>query len=513
MIEEGGVYLVRLLEHANRYSKEKVFDYYKRTCQNDYWDYDSMTRKEMFERMIETYTPEYLVSICTTWELKALRRLLRNQDLEDDRYRFERHALSSKFLYFDKELPEEFKKNVKLAVKDIDLDQKAEKDEPSLVILGIIRAFGIIEPSLIQAVCTACAYDYKAIIEGELFNFWAYLKDDYRLIDYSFANEYVYWDYNDLLYDIRNCRIQRERFEPKFLDRDSYISIFYHGFDATNPDIKKFFTLAKKEVADITKFKDDLFNNLLRGTVNEEKIDLIPLFNGFSDSLTKRYRKAVVQISLPNYYGLSMKSYKEAHEHVSFNDKLRALNEKQTYAYLDQKDTRLFYKLYFSVLDYVNTLEQIIPNKKIDPNNYIEPDELVNVIEVFWKEKDRFIDDYVQKNPLNLTYRNLNIIKDFKYGMRKNFLLAVYEKNYTVLNDEGINYMVKGLNENLDQFIPAEKTPMLIQTAIMPFNSMIIYDGFISTADMQLSQELVSKAFEDYSYGQKIYSLLPKKMN
>lgn len=161
----------------------------------------------------------------------------------------------------------------------------------------------------------------------------------------------------------------------------------------------------------------------------------------------------------------------------------------------------------------MNALEQIIPNKKIDPNNYIEPDELVNLIEVFWKAKDRFIDGYVQKNPLNLTYRNLNIIKDFKYGMRKNFLLAVYEKNYTVLNDEGINYMVKGLNENLDKFIPAEKTPMLIQTAIMPFNGMIIYDGFISTADMQLSQELVSKAFEDYSYGQKIYSLLPKNMN
>ncbi len=34
---------------------------------------------------------------------------------------------------------------------------------------------------------------------------------------------------------------------------------------------------------------------------------------------------------------------------------------------------------------------------------------------------------------------------------------AIYEKNYTVLNDEGINYMVKGLNENLDKFIPAEK--------------------------------------------------------
>lgn len=65
--------MVRILEHANRYSKKDVFEYYKRTCQNDYWDYDSMTRKEMFERMIETYTPDYLISICTSWELKALR--------------------------------------------------------------------------------------------------------------------------------------------------------------------------------------------------------------------------------------------------------------------------------------------------------------------------------------------------------------------------------------------------------------------------------------------------------
>lgn len=261
--KKGGVSLVRILENANRLRKEKVFETYKRTYQNDYFDYDSMTRKEMFEHMIETYTPEYLISICTTWELKALRRLLRNQDLEDDRYRFERTALSSKFLYFDQELPEEFKKNVKLAVKNIDLDQKAENDEPTIVILGIIRAFGIIEPSLIQAVCSACSFHYKSIIESALFNFWAYLKEDYQLIDDSFANEYVYWDYNEILDRIRDSRIQHERFEPKFLDQDSYISIFYHGYDATNSDIKKFFTALKKEVLDVTQFKDEFFNHLL----------------------------------------------------------------------------------------------------------------------------------------------------------------------------------------------------------------------------------------------------------
>ena len=173
----------------------------------------------------------------------------------------------------------------------------------------------------------------------------------------------------------------------------------------------------------------------------------------------------------------------------------------------------MFYKLYFSVLDFVNQIEQIIPNKKIDPNTYIEPDDLVNVIEVFWKDKDRFIDEYMDKNPSNFTFRNLNIINEFRYGMRKNFLLVLYEKNYTVLNDEGINYMVKSLNDNLDKYIPADKTPLLMQTAIMPFNGRIINDGFLSTSNVRLAQDLISKAFEDYSYGQKIYSLLPDNLN
>ena len=74
--KKGGVSLVRILENANRLRKEKVFETYKRTCQNDYFDYDSMTRKEMFEHMIETYTPEYLISICTTWELKSFKKII-----------------------------------------------------------------------------------------------------------------------------------------------------------------------------------------------------------------------------------------------------------------------------------------------------------------------------------------------------------------------------------------------------------------------------------------------------
>ena len=63
--------------------------------------------------------------------------------------------------------------------------------------------------------------------------------------------------------------------------------------------------------------------------------------------------------------------YQKMKDQAHFNEKLRQLNEPQTNACIEQKDTRLFYKLYFSILDYVNSFEQIIPNKKIDPNIYL----------------------------------------------------------------------------------------------------------------------------------------------
>ena len=504
--------MVKLLENANRYRKLKVYHLLNRVLPYEHADYEGMTRKIMLEEIIENFTPDYLCEICTTWELKALKRLLRNQDLEGERTYFEKRALELKFLYFDKQLPVEFKENVKQALNQVDLDKKAEEDKPILTIIGIIRAFGVIEPTLIQAVCEACHYDYASIVSSSLFNFWAFLKKDYELIDGSLASEFVYRNYEDCLYRMRQTRIEHERFTPKFLEIESYLSIFYHGYDSTNKDIHKFFTAAKKEV-DINAFKDFLFENIIEGRITEQNYEAVSIVEGFSPSLQKLYEKAMPQMVLPTLYGMSIQDYLDCQRQASLNEQLKAMNQKQTYACLSDKDSRLFYKLYFSVLDFVNKKENILPHTKIDPNIYTDPDKLVNVIDAFWKNKEKYLDAYCKVNPLKLTYRNLNTIKDFKYGMRKDFLLVLYEKNYTVFNDEGINYMVKGLNANLDTYIPANKTPMIIQTALLPFNGQIIYDGFISMTTLALGQNQISRVFKEYSLGQKVYTLVPTSLN
>ena len=51
---------------------------------------------------------------------------------------------------------------------------------------------------------------------------------------------------------------------------------------------------------------------------------------------------------------------------------------------------------------------------------------------------------------------------------------------------------------------------MIIQTALIPFNGQIIYDGFISMTTLALGQNQISRVFEEYSLGQRVYTLLPE---
>lgn len=505
--------MVSILENANFYKKNKMYEIYERVCVRDYLvDYDCITRKEMIEEIIEQFTPEYIREICTSWEIKALKRLLRNQDLEDERYEFAKNALSGKLLYFDAELPVEFKENVRLAVKDFDLDEKVNKDENILAIIGCVRCFGIIEPTLVKALCQAVKVSFSDLLNSPLFNYWVYLKEDYELIDGSLAEEFVFWDYQYSLYAIRRCRIEHERYTPKFLSFEQYVSFFYHGYDSTNSAITRFFRMAKKEIKNFLRFKSSMLQNIVEGHLGDDEILEYPLVYRFSESLRKAYYKAILQIQTPSLYGMSLQDYDAFTNQIQFNQKLKQLNQVQTNAHLGDKECKQFYKLYFGLLDYVNKKLKVIPNLRIAPGCYIKSEQIVNVVHEFWKDKDRFIDEYCKENPAKLTHRNLNIIQNFKYGIRGIFVLAIFEQNYTVFNEDGINYMVKGLYDNLDNIIDSNQMPMIVETTLLPFQNQIIYDGLLTQADVSLGPNHVSRVYKEYTTGQKIYSLIPKKM-
>lgn len=83
----------------------------------------------MAELIIQQYTPENIVDVCTVKELKFLKRIVENNYKEVDGHSmpFEKMALYRKYLLFENEIPDELKESVTEALKLENFNQKKNK--------------------------------------------------------------------------------------------------------------------------------------------------------------------------------------------------------------------------------------------------------------------------------------------------------------------------------------------------------------------------------------------------
>lgn len=98
-----------LIQEINHYRKEVVYSQFFRICFPDDVFYEKITRKQMVELIIQQYTPENIVDVCTVKELKLLKRIVENNYKEVDIHSmpFEKVALYRKYLLFENEIPDE----------------------------------------------------------------------------------------------------------------------------------------------------------------------------------------------------------------------------------------------------------------------------------------------------------------------------------------------------------------------------------------------------------------------
>ena len=89
-----------LIQEINHYPKESVYNHFFRICFPDDVFYEKITRKQMVELIIQQYTPENIVDVCTVKELKFLKRIVENNYKEVDVHSmlFEKVALYRKYL-------------------------------------------------------------------------------------------------------------------------------------------------------------------------------------------------------------------------------------------------------------------------------------------------------------------------------------------------------------------------------------------------------------------------------
>lgn len=88
-----------------------------------------ITRTQMVELIIQQYTPENIVDVCTVKELKFLKRIVENNYKEVDVHSkpFEKMALYRKYLLFENEIPDELKESVTESLKLENFNQKKNK--------------------------------------------------------------------------------------------------------------------------------------------------------------------------------------------------------------------------------------------------------------------------------------------------------------------------------------------------------------------------------------------------
>lgn len=119
---------------------------------------------------------------------------------------------------------------------------------------------------------------------------------------------------------------------------------------------------------------------------------------------------------------------------------------KQKNANLSKKDIKLFYKLYFGVLEFTNRKYHVVPGLKIYEAKKLDPRILVGVINEFWSKKDSILLEFAFANPFKFNDEEMKMVRDFRKCIRDLFIIVKYEEDYTMFLSKDNLYMVKGIN-------------------------------------------------------------------
>lgn len=223
---------------------------------------------------------------------------------------FEKVALYRKYLLFESEIPDELKESVTEALKFVDFDQKEKQDEPLLCLIGFIRSCGAIDPMVVQRQAQKYGLDLRNLETNPLFNFWTYYTFDYLMPDNTYGEAILYYDSIPYMDVIANTRLDYELMAPVFLKPESYLSIFYKGYDDTDPDVHALFDHLKKseDVFDFLKM-ERILECIESCRMTEHLIAIFPKLEQFDSKTKELFKKAIYKMPMPYLTGMTLQRY------------------------------------------------------------------------------------------------------------------------------------------------------------------------------------------------------------
>jgi len=191
--------------------------------------------------------------------------------------------------------------------------------------------------------------------------------------------------------------------------------------------------------------------------------------------------------------------------------------ENSKMAQLSADDCKFFFRTFFRMLGYVNTRLNVTELKFNPDTMDINRQKALIIRNALW-ENPYLIGEYVKFMELvqDVSMRELELLKSWeKNYIKGQFLIIKYTSEYAVfahLEKEYplCLYAVKGLTDSV-AFVTKKQVPLILNTALMPFEGKIIYDGLIGiNPDIEYPVEMKVAFEREYSDLVEEYGLKTK---
>jgi hypothetical protein len=144
---------------------------------------------------------------------------------------------------------------------------------------------------------------------------------------------------------------------------------------------------------------------------------------------------------------------------------------------LSEADSRLFYKLFFPLLDFANQKFKVNELKKLTGAKSLNPAKVKEIANAVW-ENPSCIDEYVEKNETSLNDEEKQILLSWKKSISGRFVLERHLKKGSVfIGEHNDVYLVKGIISSFEEMFWFQKPPIAMDITILPFKDCMITDG------------------------------------
>lgn len=162
---------------------------------------------------------------------------------------------------------------------------------------------------------------------------------------------------------------------------------------------------------------------------------------------------------------------------------------------LTDEQNELFFDTMDSLLYYVNDRFRVVESFTLDFASPIDDVKSSLVAHELW-ENVEIIDDFVRDNPHGLSRRCLDLARSWKNALPGFYTLVRYQSGRALLMGEAGVFSVCGVTYELEGEIG--KAPAYVETVLLPFEDMIVYDGFLQAYDTDHSATETQRIQDDF---------------